>query len=77
MKTEVNISLTYTQILELVRQLSKQQKIKLSKELEKEAIGSKLSDLLNSFKTKELSSDVIDKEVEAVRKELYAKSKKQ
>jgi hypothetical protein len=77
MKTEVNISLTYTQILELVRKLPKQQKIKLSKELEKEAIGSKLSDLLNSFKTKELSSDIIDKEVEAVRKELYAKSKKQ
>jgi len=46
MKT-VNISnLTFDRLIELVRQLSVQEKIKLSKELEKEGINSNLSSLL-------------------------------
>ena len=77
MKTEsYNISLSFNQILDLVRQLPKSQKIKLSKELEKEAIDTKLSKLLTSFQTEELSLDSIDQEAELVRQELYAKSKK-
>ena len=77
MKTEsYNISLSFKQILELVRQLPKSQKIKLSKELEKEAIDTKLSKILNAFRTEDLSPDLIDEEVELVRQELYAKSKK-
>lgn len=77
MKTEsYNISLSFNQILDLVRQLPKSQKIKLSKELEKEAIDTRLSKLLTSFRTEELSIDIIDQEVELVRQELYAKSKK-
>ena len=71
MKAELNISLTYQLIVSLVKQLPKQQKINLAKELEKEAIFSKLSYFLESFKTNELSQDVIDQEVEAVRQELY------
>ena len=42
---------------------------------EKEAIESKLSALLKNFRTKELSLDTINKEVEIVRSEMYAKSK--
>jgi hypothetical protein len=76
MKTALKIDLTFDQILSMVRQLPKQQKIKLSKELEKEAIGSKLSLLLKSFKTKDLDEKLIAEEVESVRQELYDKQKR-
>ncbi len=76
MRADLNISLTFRQILDLVKQLPKQQKIKLTKELEKEAINSKLSQILQSFQTNDLSQNLIDEEVEAVRKELYDQSKK-
>jgi hypothetical protein len=39
----LQIDLTFEQILSMVKQLPRQQKIKLTKELEKEAIDSKLS----------------------------------
>lgn len=77
MKTEsYNISLSFSQILDLVRQLPRSQKIKLSKELEKEAVDSNLSKLLDAFRTEDLLLDVIDEEVDLVRQELYAKSPK-
>ena len=76
MKADLNISLTFRQILDLIKQLPRQQKIQLAKELEKEAIDSKLSEILQSFKTNELSQEIIDEEVEAVRQELYERSKK-
>jgi hypothetical protein len=70
-----NIDLEFSQILDLVRQLPKKQKIRLSKELEKEIIDAKLSSLLKAFETDDLDQATIDKEVEIVRAELYAKSK--
>jgi len=76
MKADLNISLTFRQILDLIKQLPRQQKIQLAKELEKEAIDSKLSEILQSFKTDELSQELIDEEVEAVRQEIYERSKK-
>lgn len=69
------ISLKFNQILELVRQLSLKEKIKLSKELEKETVNNKLTELLNIFQTDELSEETINEEVEIVRKNLYAKKK--
>lgn len=75
MKTAIQIDLTFDQIMSIVRQLSKNQKIKLTKELEKEVIDSKLSHLLKSFRTDELDLDTITEEVETVRQELYAKQK--
>lgn len=69
MKAEINIS--FSQILELIRQLPKEKKVDLSKELEKEAIESKLTELLTEFQTDELSFEEITHEVEAVRQELY------
>ncbi len=69
------ISLSYQQILELVKQLPYEDKAKLGKELAKETIDNRLSRLLNSFKTNELSQQEIDSEVETVRTELYAKKK--
>lgn len=70
-----NIDLEFSQILDLVRQLPKKEKIRLSKELEKEIIGAKLTSLLKAFRTDVLDQSTIDKEVEVVRAELYAKSK--
>ena len=54
-----------------MKQLPYQQKIRLTKELEKESIGTQLSLLLNSFHTDELSLDIIDREVEIVRQQMY------
>jgi len=70
MKTALQIDLTFDQILAIVRQLPKQQKIKLSKELEKEAIDSKLTALLKTFKTKDLDLKTITEEAEVVRQEI-------
>lgn len=69
------IGLDFNQILELVRQLPSKEKKRLSKELEKEIIDTKLSSLLKAFETDELDQETIDREVESVRAELYAKSK--
>jgi len=75
MKTENISNLTFDRLLELVRQLSFQEKIILSKELEKECIDSKLSSLLKTFKTNELSEDTINEEVEYVRDQMYERKK--
>ena len=76
MKTETyNIDLAFDQILDLVRQLPKKDKLRLSKELEREIVGVKLTALLKAFKADDLDQDTINKEVEIVRAELYAKSK--
>lgn len=60
MKTALQIDITFDQILALVRQLPRLEKIKLTKKLEKEGIESKLSELLKTFKTEELSLETID-----------------
>ena len=70
------ISLNYDQILALVKQLPKREKAKLSKELAKEAINTRLTKLLNSFSTDELTEDTINQEVEKARSEIYAKKRK-
>lgn len=73
MRTALQIDVTYEQILALVKQLPKQEKIDLSRELEKEGIESKLSELLETFRTDELSLETITKEVEIVRQQMYEK----
>jgi hypothetical protein len=75
MKAALQIDLTFEQILSIVKQLPRQQKIKLSKELEKEGIETKLSSLLNTFRTDELSLETLTEEVESVRQEIYAQQK--
>ena len=71
MKTPLQIELTFDQILSMVKQLPRQQKLKLTKELEKEAIDTKLTRLLKSFSTTDLDMKTITEEVETVRKEIY------
>ena len=75
MKTAIQIDFTFDQILSLVKQLPKKQQLKLTEELEKDVVGSKLSKLLNTFKTKELRLDVINEEIEIVRQGIYEKQK--
>jgi hypothetical protein len=70
-----NIDLGFDQILDLVKQLPRKEKLRLSKELEREIIDAKLTALLKAFKTDELDLATITKEVEIVRTELYARSK--
>ena len=76
MKTALQIDITFDQIFELVKQLPRQDKVKLSKELEKESIEYKLAKVLESFKTNELSTETINEEVEIVRQKLYESQKR-
>jgi len=71
MKMSLQIDLTIDQVLALVRQLPKSDKIKLTKELEKEGIESKLIGLLKTFRTTDLSLKTINEEVEIVRHQIY------
>ena len=68
--------MNFEQILELVQQLPLADKLRLSKELEKETRDRKLTELLETFQTDELALDTINKEVETVRAEIYARQKK-
>ena len=69
------ISLNFEQILELVQKLPPVEKLRLSKELEKETCNHKLTELLETFQTEELDLDTINQEVETVRAEIYARPK--
>jgi len=71
LKTAVKVDISFDQILSLVKQLPNQQKLRLSKELEKEVIDSKLSRLLAKFKTNDLNLKTINREVAKVRQEIY------
>lgn len=70
-----SLDLKFDQILDLVKRLPKKEKLKLSKELERDIIDAKLTSLLKAFKTDELDQATIDNEVEIVRAEIYAQSK--
>ena len=76
MKTAVSyqVQLNFNQIVKIVKQLPANDKIKLSKELEKDVINSKLTRLLKSFKSNELTEEMINQECEIVREKLYLKS---
>jgi predicted DNA-binding protein YlxM (UPF0122 family) len=75
MSAVLQMNISYDQILSLVKQLPRQQKVSLTKELEKESISTQLSSLLNAFHTDELSLDMIDREVEIVRQQIYERKK--
>jgi hypothetical protein len=75
MKTALKVDITFDQVLALVRQLPKREKLKLTKELEKEGIESKLTGLLKTFKAKDLGLETITEETEIVRQQLYERKK--
>jgi hypothetical protein len=71
MKTAINIDITYDQVLAIVKSLPTAQKVKLSRELEKEGIRTKLTGLLSAFKTDAPIEEDIKAEAELVRKAMY------
>lgn len=71
MKSAISIDITFDQVLAIVKSLPARQKMKISKELEKEGIKTKLTSILSSFRTDELSIDDITQEVEHVRQRRY------
>lgn len=75
MKTSPKLDLTFEQILSLVNQLPQREKQKLAKELEKEVIDTKLTQLLKTFSTTELDLQTLTEEVEQVRQEIYDQQK--
>jgi len=75
MKTALNIDITFDQVLSIVKQLPVNQKVKLSRELEKEGIRSRLTAILAAFKTDELSLNYINKEVELIRQKIHKNKK--
>ena len=70
----LQISLNFNQILEIVQQLSDQEKLELNQVLTKDLINKKLTGFLEDFKTDELSLELINQEVETVRSEIYAQN---
>jgi len=66
--------LNFEQVLALVKQLSGPEKIKLGQELEQDLRDQKLTQLLEAFRTDELSMEDITAEVEAVRGERYGQN---
>lgn len=75
MNNTVQIDISFDQIFTMVKKLPNHEKIKLSKELEKEVIESKLTKLLKTFRTKDLSLQTINNEVELVRQKIYDSKK--
>jgi len=70
---QLSLKLEFEQVLELVQQLSQEEKIKLSEALEKDTLNQKLTKFLKTFKNDEISLDMINEEVETVRAEIYEK----
>ena len=69
----LKIHLSRTQILELARQLSDEDKLELNRALAAEVRGIKLKRLLDDLKKDEVLQEDIDSEVETVRQENYEK----
>lgn len=69
----LKIHMSRTQILELARQLSDEDKLELNRALAAEVRGIKLKRLLDDLKTDEVLQEDIDSEVETVRQENYEK----
>ena len=69
----LKIDLSRTEILELARQLSDEDKLELNRALAAEVRGIKLKRLLDDLKTDEVLQEDIDSEVETVRQENYEK----
>ncbi len=72
----LNLPLTYNQVVSLVEQLPKKEKIKLGQKIAEEVLDESLSRLLSTFRTDTLSEETINEEVENVRAQLYARGKK-
>ena len=71
MNNTIQADISFDQILTMVKKLPNREKVKLSEELEKEVVESKLTKLLKTFRTKDLSLQTLNEEVEFVRQKIY------
>ena len=71
------LNLNYNQILSLVKQLPTRMQLRLGRILTKDDTEAELEHFLETFKTDELSEEDILAEVKQVRKERYARRKKE
>lgn len=71
MKNALPTELTFDQIVGLVRQLPLREKRKLSKVLAEDGVKSKLDSVLQKLYNPDLDSNLVNEEVEAVRKARY------
>lgn len=71
------LNLNYSQILSLVKQLPPRAQLRLGRILTKDATKAELEHFLETFQTDELSEEDILAEVKLVRKERYARRKKE
>jgi|GEM_PF-1801040 len=69
MKAEVEIS--FEQILGMINQLDESQRVQLSEELKRSAVGAKLDEVLTIFRGAPISQEEIDEVCEEVREEIY------
>jgi len=76
MKAALQLDVTFEQVLALVKQLPRAEKVKLTEALASEDIDARLSKLLKTFRTNDLSMDTITQEVEAVRQDMYDRRKR-
>ena len=73
--TKYNIELDKSQIFNLIRQLSADDKIELLNSLQESTYVRRFEKLLDSLRTDEISLDDITKEVEGVRQKRYEQGK--
>jgi len=70
-REQKKLSLSFEQVLTLIRQFSETEKQKILQELQTEYRRNKLTHLLNEFQTDDLSFEEITQEVEIVRSQNY------
>ena len=70
-REQEKLSLSFEQVLTLIRQFSETEKQKILQELQTEYRRNKLNHLLNEFQTDDLSFEEITQEVEIVRSQNY------
>jgi hypothetical protein len=75
MKTSLQLDISFEQLMELVRQLPFDDKVRMSEELARDAVGGKLNSLLKRLRTDELDEQTITEEVELVRQSTYDQQK--
>jgi hypothetical protein len=77
MRTQINnaysLPINFKQIMELAKQCTMQEKIELARELEKDTLKIRFQKLLSKLKTNEITDEMIDAEVKAVRRLKYGK----
>ena len=69
----INLSLSYSQLLSILKQLNIEQKIVIEKELEKDTLLVRAKKISETIKKNTLTMDDIIKEVKQTRKERYEK----